>query len=40
MAVFILNTKYIKREDRAKGQDNVMRTYEYFPSCKLKSFPQ
>ena len=30
----------IKRKDRAKGQDNVMRTYEYFPCCKLKSFPQ
>ena len=25
---------------KAKGQDNVMRTYEYFPCCKWKSFPQ
>ena len=40
MVVFILNTVYIKREDGAKGQDNVMKTYEYFPCFKLKSFPQ
>ena len=40
MVVFILNTIYIKRKDRAKGQENVMRKYEYFPCCKLKSFPQ
>ena len=33
-------TQYkLKRKDRAKGQDNAMRTYEYFPCCKLKSFP-
>ena len=40
MVIFILNTVYIKREDEAKGQDNVMKAYEYFPCFKLKPFPQ